>query len=576
MAPDGGATDTVSERPPRYRRWWQTLTKHMEPAVFLPAAALIIGFVLFGTIFPSTAARAFETAQTWITANFGWFYLLTATLLLVGCITLLFGPVGRIRLGGEDAEPEFPRLTWFTMMLSAGMGIGIVFFGIAEPIQHFDRPPGDAEARTAEAAVQAMRYTFFHWGLHPWAIYTAIALPLAYFHFRLGLPMAPRSMLYPMIGERIHGWIGHVVDTICTVGTLFGVATSLGLGSAQINAGLSRIAGLEVSTTAQIVIIAVITGVATISVVSGVHKGIRRLSEFNLALLGVVLVFMLITGPTIFQLDLFVSGLGNYLQHLPMVSLTATPGAKEGWQSTWTLFYWSWWISWSPFVGVFTARISKGRTVREFILTAMLVPTIVGFLWFAVVGGTGIEAVLAGDAQELPARAREDEALSLYMLLDLLPWASIMSVLATVLIVVFFVTSSDSGSLVDDMVTSGGNPNPPRIQRVFWAIAEGAVATTLLLAGAAAAGDANPLSALRNASLTTGLPLALLLLVGLWGLIRALRVDARRAGVPDARAIARAAMIGGSGRRNERSSKAEEQQADRETKTSPDKGTSER
>jgi choline/glycine/proline betaine transport protein len=541
-ADNGDAVDAPADADPpggdgRLGRIWRTWTAHMEPAVFVPSALLVIGFVTLGSIFPGSADAAFEAAQSWITSTFGWFYLTAATALLGVAFYLLISPVGSIRLGGDDAEPEFHAVTWFTMMLSAGMGIGIVFFGIAEPIQHFANPPfadADDAGGTRDAAVTAMRYTFFHWGLHPWAIYSAIALPLAYFHFRLGLPLAPRSMLYPLIGERMHGWPGHAVDTLCTVGTLFGVATSLGLGSAQINAGLQRIAGLEQSTTMQLIIIAVITAIATVSVVSGLHIGIRRLSEFNLGLMALILLFVFIAGPTVFQLDLFVAGLGSFIQHLPETSLHLDPGVDGQWQSTWTLFYWAWWISWSPFVGVFTARISKGRTVRQFILAAMLVPTIVGFLWFSVMGGTGIEAVLAGEASELPSRAAENEALSLYMLLDLLPFSGVTAVLATLLIVVFFITSSDSGSLVDDMVTSGGDPNPPTVQRVFWALSEGAVATTLVLAGG--------LRALRTASLTTGLPVAVLLLVGAYGLIRALRLDIRRGGPPEHPDVAGAAL----------------------------------
>jgi choline/glycine/proline betaine transport protein len=501
---------------------WRTFTSHMEPAVFIPAAAVIVGFVVFGSVFSSTAADAFESLQAWITNTFGWFYLLTATALLIAVLVFVVSPMGRIKLGEPEDEPEFPLVTWFTMMLSAGMGIGIVFFGVAEPLQHFANPPGDVAGDTRDAALEAMRYSFFHWGFHPWAIYASIALPLAYFHFRMKLPLAPRVMLYPLIGDRIYGWPGHVVDTLCTVGTLFGVATSLGLGSAQINAGLTRIAGVDQTLSIQITIIVVITAMATISVVSGLAVGIRRLSEFNLALFAFILLFALVVGPTVFQLDLFTSGLGYFIQTLPETSLRVNPGVDGGWQATWTLFYWSWWVSWSPFVGVFTARISKGRTVREFVLTAMLVPSFVGFLWFAVVGGTGIEAELSGSATELAENAAENEALSLYLLLDQLPWSGVMAVLATVLIVIFFVTSSDSGSFVDDMVTSGGDPNPPRVQRVFWALSEGAVAITLLLAGG--------LEALRSASLTTGLPIAVFLLVGMWGLMKALRVDAKREG----------------------------------------------
>jgi len=516
--PSGGARHTLAQT-------WARVVSHMEPRVFFPAAAVVIGFVLFGTLFTDAARSTFNALQAGITAYFGWGYILIASCLLVFVLVLLVSPFGSIRLGGEDTEPDFPMVTWFTMMLSAGMGIGIVFFGVAEPLEHYVNPPLGGQGQSVR---DAMRYTFFHWGLHPWAIYSCIALPLAYFHFRHGLPLAPRSMLYPLIGDRIYGWIGHAVDTLCTVGTLFGVATSLGLGAQQINAGLSRVAGLEQTTGAQVAIIAGITLIATVSVVSGLKVGIRRLSEFNLGLFALILLFVLITGPTLFQIETFVASMGSYLQTLPTLSLETNPGTSKGWQADWTLFYWSWWISWSPFVGVFTARISKGRTVREFILAAMLVPTLFGFLWFAVVGGAGVSLEL--ESPGFASEAIENTALSLFSVLDELPLSDVTAVAAILLVIIFFVTSSDSGSFVDDMVTSGGDPNPPRIQRVFWAVSEGGVAVTLLLAGG--------LRALRTASLTTGVPIALFLCVGCVGLWRALRIDHGKRGVVETERLA--------------------------------------
>ena len=500
-------------------RLWQRFTSHMNPPVFLGSAGVIVAFVLFGTVFTPTAEAAFEATQAFLVSTFGWFYVLTATGLLVFVLYLLVSRFGSIRLGGPEAEPEFGYLTWFSMMMAAGMGIGIVFFGVAEPIEHFAGSPFTQGGQPGDV-VDAMRVTFYHWGLHPWAIYAAIAMPLAYFHFRYGLPLAPRSLLYPLIGDRIHGPIGHGVDVLCTVGTLFGVATSLGLGAMQINTGLHQLLGLPNATWMQVVLIASITAVATISVVSGIHVGIRRLSEFNLGLAGLVLLFVLVTGPTLYVVELFVTSLGAYVQHLPAMSLWVDPKA-DPWQANWTLFYWSWWISWSPFVGVFVARISKGRTLREFICTAFVVPTLMGFLWFSVVGGTGLWMQLEGTA-DVVARTQQDPTLALYAVLGELPLVRVLWGLATLLIVVFFITSSDSGSLVNDMVTSGGDSSPPRAQRVFWAVSEGAVAMTLLLAGG--------LSALRTASLTTGLPMAAFLLVASVGLLRALRVDASAKG----------------------------------------------
>ncbi|MCB9782389.1 MAG: BCCT family transporter [Candidatus Omnitrophica bacterium] len=496
----------------------------MEPWVFLPSAAAVILFVAFGALFTDTARSMFQALQDGIVETMGWFYILSTTLLLVFVVWLMFSRFGRIRLGGEDSRPEFGYLTWFCMLLSAGMGIGIVFFGAAEPLLHYIDPP-NAEGRTPQAIREAMRFTFFHWGLHPWAVYSALALPLAYFHFRHKLPLAPRSLLYPLLGERIHGAPGHAVDVLCTVGTLFGVATSLGLGAIQVNGGFNRLFGMPQGTGSQLLLIAGITVVATISVVSGLHKGIRMLSEFNIGLSVLVFLFVLIAGPTVFILELFLEGLGHYLQTLPYTSLHINPGTSGEWRAEWTLFYWSWWISWSPFVGVFVARISKGRTLREFIVTALLVPSLGGFLWFAALGGTALQMDISG-VGGIADIVQKNESLALFAVLEQLPFHQVTWALATLLVIIFFVTSSDSGSLVDDMVTSGGHPNPPKLQRLFWALAEGTVAAVLLYAGG--------LTALRTASLTTGIPIALFLLIAAYGLVRALRVDYATEGVPTA------------------------------------------
>jgi len=509
-------------RPPLAR-----LLDAMEPWVFLPAAAVVIGFVAWGAASTQSAKTTFSALQSGIVETFGWFYILTATLLLGVVVWLLFSRFGRIRLGGPETRPEFGYLTWFSMLMSAGMGIGIVFFGVAEPVLHFVDPP-IGEGQTDRALREAMRFTFYHWGLHPWAVYSALALPLAYFHFRHGLPLAPRSLLYPLLGERIYGAPGHAVDVLCTVGTLFGVATSLGLGAAQVNAGLGQLFGMPQDTESQLWLIGIITAAATISVVSGLHRGIRFLSQFNISLTVLIFAFVLLAGPTIFALELFLDGLGYYVQTLPVTSFRIEPGTEGGWQASWTLFYWSWWISWSPFVGVFVARISRGRTIREFVTTALLVPTLGGFLWFAALGGTGIRLIQAGTGN-IAEQVGQNQALALFSVLEQLPLHSLTWALATLLVVIFFVTSSDSGSLVDDMVTSGGHPNPPKVQRVFWALAEGTVAATLLSFGG--------LQALRQASLTTGLPLAVFLLVAAYGLVRALRVDHATQGVPTAQQL---------------------------------------
>jgi len=485
----------------------------MNPPVWFGSAFVVVVFVTLAALFPAGMERTFDSLQGAIVDSLGWFYILTTSALLVFVGWLAFSSFGAIRLGPPDCEPDFHFIPWVSMLLAAGMGIGIVFFGVSEPLLHYLEPP-EAIGLTDDRQLEAMRFTFFHWGFHPWAIYICVALPLAYFHFRHDLPLAPRSMLHPLIGERMHGWAGHLVDILCTTGTLFGVATSLGLGAIQINAGLERLFGWPVATNVQILLIAGITLVATISVVTGLKGGIRALSTFNLGLAGLFLLFVLCTGPTVYLLDLFVTSLGYYIQTLPVTSLYVDPGTEGGWQADWTLFYWSWWISWSPFVGVFVARISRGRTIREFIAAALLVPSLLGFLWFAVMGGSGFAFQGSG---VMEAAGDEVQGSAFFTLLEQLPFAEVTVVLAVLLIFIFFVTSSDSGSFVDDMVTSGGDPHPPVPQRVFWALAEGAVAAALLFGGG--------LVALRSVSLTTGLPMMLFLLIASAGLVRALRQD---------------------------------------------------
>jgi choline/glycine/proline betaine transport protein len=497
------------------------LFKTMEPAVFLGAAALVVAFVLFGALYSDTAAATFSALQTFIVGTFGWFYILCASFLLLFVLWLMFSRYGRIRLGGDGSKPEFGYFAWFTMLFSAGMGTGLVFWGVAEPMNHYLSPPF-GEGSSPAALGEAMRISFFHWGLHPWAIYIVFGLSLAYFHFRHELPLAPRSLLYPLIGKRIHGPIGHVVDILATVGTLFGVATSLGFGAMQINTGLGELADVPHNARVQVLIIAVVTAIATISVVSGLHRGIQRLSQANILLAALLLLFVFVAGPTVYLLEIFATSLGKYLQNIVHSSLWMDLRRDSDWQANWTLFYWSWWISWSPFVGVFVARISKGRTVREFVISVLLVPSIATFLWFSVFGGTGL--YLQTTAGGLAEPVTQNAALALHTMLGYLPWETVTTVLATLLILIFFVTSSDSGSFVDDMVTSGGHPDPPRIQRVFWALAEGAVAAVLLLAGG--------LQALRTASLTSGLPMAMLLLATAYGLFRSLRIDAKTDGIP--------------------------------------------
>ena len=498
-----------------YSNWWARLTERMSPPVFFGSAFLVVGFSVFGGAFTETASSWFSQLQQGVTETFGWYYALATTLFLIFSVWLMTSRFGSIRLGPPDARPNFGYPAWFAMLFSAGMGIGIVFWGVAEPLHHYLNPLF-GETASPEAARKAMQYTFLHWGLHAWAIYIVMSVAIAYFHFRRGLPLAPRSTLYPLIGERIHGPLGHGVDILSTVGTLLGVATSLGLGAMQINAGLAESFGVAENTPIRILVIALITFVATLSVVSGIQAGIRRLSLFNLGLAGLLMLFVLVMGPTVYLAEVLVGSTGLYLQHLPVMSLFVEFGRESEWQSTWTLFYWGWWIAWSPFVGVFVARISRGRTIREFVFYVLFIPTLGTFVWLAVFGGAAMHVELF-EGGGLATQVKENVSVSLHALLSHLPGTAITQLWATLVIILFFITSSDSGSLVDDMVTSGGHPNPPRIQRVFWALAEGAVAATLLIVGG--------LRAIQDLSISLGFLMSILLLLACWSLLRSFREE---------------------------------------------------
>ncbi|GAD56432.1 LOW QUALITY PROTEIN: high-affinity choline uptake protein BetT [Limimaricola cinnabarinus LL-001] len=491
----------------------------MNRPVFITSAALIVGFILFGAIFDELANTVFTSVQGWLAGYFGWAMIILVNLLLVFTIFMAVGPFGDVRLGRMDENPEYSLFSWTAMLFSAGIGIGLIYWGVAEPMYHYFAPP-DADPETVRAAQEAMAISFMHWGFHAWAIYAVVALALAYYHFRKGLPLAIRSALYPLIGDRIYGRWGDLVDIIAVFGTMFGIVTSLGLGATQVNAGLSELFGVPNNVAVQIAIIAAITGMATLSVVAGLDGGIKRLSNINIVLTLLFLAFMVIVGPTLFILDSFVDNYGYYLSRLVQLG-TWNEGWQGGndagnWQESWTIFYWAWWVSWAPFVGVFVARISRGRTVREFMLGVMLIPCSIMFFWFTAFGGTAISISLTGDTALVDA-TRENYANTMFALLDYFPFSGFTSLFATVLIVMWFVTSSDSGSFVIDMLTAGGDPNPPKVQRIFWAVSEGAVASVLLLAGG--------LGALQAAAVIAGFPFAVVLVLIAWGLIRALRWD---------------------------------------------------
>ena len=486
--------------------------------VFFGSAALILVALVFAAGDPDDAATIFASIQSWIVHEMGWFYVASVATFLIFAVGVAASSMGQIRLGPDDSVPDFSTGSWFAMLFSAGMGIGIMFYGVAEPVLHFANPPR-GEGGTVEAARNAMQLAFFHWGLHAWAIYAVMGMALAYFSFRHGLPLTVRSALYPLIGDRIHGWMGHIVDIFAVFGTMFGVATSLGLGVMQVNAGLNYLFGIEMALGVQLMLIAGITLLATGSVVSGINAGIRRLSELNLALALLLMLFVLVVGPTVFLLQAAMQNTGGYLSDLIGKTFTLYAYQPNDWIGSWTLFYWGWWISWSPFVGMFIARISRGRTIRQFVIGVLLVPSGFTFLWFTVFGNTALAMQLDGTAQMVDA-VQTDVAVALFQFLGHLPFAGISMTIATLLVVTFFVTSSDSGSLVIDIITSGGNPEPPVWQRVFWALMEGVVAAVLLLAGG--------LAALQTGAIASALPLAAILLVVCYGLFTALRQETRR------------------------------------------------
>ncbi|MGR3497719.1 MAG: BCCT family transporter [Limimaricola soesokkakensis] len=498
-------------------RFW--IFPKVNRPVFIVSAALIIGFILFGALFNDLANTVFTGIQGWLAGYFGWAMIILINLLLVFVIFMGVGPFGDVRLGRMDENPEYSLFSWTAMLFSAGIGIGLIYWGVAEPMYHYFAPPM-ADPESVQAAQEAMAISFMHWGFHAWGIYAVVALALAYFHFRKGLPLAIRSALYPLIGDRIYGFWGDLVDIVAVFGTMFGIVTSLGLGATQVNAGLNELFGVPNNVVVQILIIAAITGMATLSVVAGLDGGIKRLSNINIILTLIFLAFMVIVGPTLFILDSFVDNYGYYLSRFIQLGTwnEGWQGGNDGgnWQESWTIFYWAWWVSWAPFVGVFVARISRGRTVREFMFGVMLLPCSIMFFWFTAFGGTAISISLAGDPTLVDA-TRENYANTMFALLDYFPFSGVTSLFATILIVMWFVTSSDSGSFVIDMLTAGGDPNPPKVQRIFWAVSEGAVASVLLLAGG--------LGALQAAAVIAGFPFAVVLCLIAWGLVRALRWD---------------------------------------------------
>ncbi|MEP3439292.1 MAG: BCCT family transporter [Hoeflea sp.] len=496
--------------------------------VFAISGLSIVAFVFLTLAFQESAGPAFNDLRNWLTGTFDWFFLTAANVFVLLCLFLIVSPYGKVRIGGKEATPDYSYTGWFAMLFAAGMGIGLMFYGVSEPISHFSSsfaddagtpeswaPLGGAAGDAVGARNLGMAATIFHWGLHPWAIYAVVALALALFSYNKGLPLTMRSVFYPIFGERIWGWTGHIIDILAVFATLFGLATSLGFGAEQANAGLNHLFGLPVNDVSKVLLIVAITGVALLSVVAGLDAGVKRLSEINMMLAALLLVFVLIVGPTVAIFTGFFHNLYEYVRYLPELS---NPFGRDddNFRQGWTAFYWAWWISWSPFVGMFIARVSRGRSVREFLTCVLLIPSVVSVLWMTVFGDTAISQ-LVNDSYQLIVEAPLE--LKLFAMLEGLPLQQITSFIAIVLVIVFFVTSSDSGSLVIDTITAGGKIDAPVPQRVFWASFEGLVAIALLLGGG--------LGALQAMAVSTGFPFTIVLLLACYSILKGLHSEPR-------------------------------------------------
>ena len=486
--------------------------------VFFTSASLILLSIVLTILYRDSASELFSVIQTQVSTKTGWFFILSVNVFLVFVVYLAFSKFVRVRLGGDEAKPEFSTLAWFSMLFSAGMGIGLLFWSIAEPVTHYLVPPL-AAASDVQSAQQAMNVTMLHWGFHAWAIYALVGLSLAYFTYSRGLPLTIRSVFYPFFGNRIYSWVGDVIDIFAVLATVFGLATSLGFGVQQVASGLSFVLGIDNGLVTQVSLIAGITLIATISVVSGIQKGVKFLSEMNMRIAVGLLLIIIILGPTVFILNSFIQNTGSYVSHLLTWSTWGESYAQGQWQNSWSVFYWGWWIAWSPFVGTFIARISKGRTIRQFILGVLIVPTIVTCLWISAFGSVSILEVMNGNTAIADA-VQNDVSTALFVFLETIPFTEAISVLAIVLVTSFFITSSDSGSLVVDSLTSGGKISAPVGQRIFWATTEGAVAAVLLIGGG--------LQALQTATIITGLPFAFLLLTMCYSLHKGLSQDLKK------------------------------------------------
>ena len=508
-----------------------SLFANIKRNVFLSTVVILVLFLALILFDPSGFEALTKHLNQWIIDSFSWFYVLAVALFLILLIFIAFSDMGKIKLGPDHSLPEYSSGSWFAMLFTAGMGIGLMFFGVAEPVMHYVNPP-TGDGQTVDAAQQAMRITFFHWGLHAWAIYALVGLSLAYFSFRHNLPLKVRSALYPLVGKKIYGVTGDAVDTFATLGTIFGVATTLGFGVTQINSGLNYLFGIQQSIGIQVGLIIFVTFLASLSVGFGLDKGIKRLSELNLVLAVVLLLFVFFASSSIYILQTSIQNAGQYVSNLFTMTFNLYAYQPNGWIGGWTIMYWAWWISWSPFVGMFIARVSKGRTIREFIVGVLFIPTGCTLIWMGFMGNAALFSIIQDGHTSLISAVQQDSSVALFEFLTHLPFAQISSLLATVLVVLFFVTSADSGSLVIDYLTAE-TENSPLWQRLFWTILIALLSIILLMAGG--------LSALQSATIMSALPFTLIMLLVCWGLLKALRLDVTKMrALQDARITPRA------------------------------------
>ena len=488
--------------------------------VFPITTCVVIFFVIFTLTFPDQAGETFGALRVWLTSKFDWVFIISTNFFILFCLAIIFSPVGKIRLGGTNARPEFSTLAWISMLFAAGLGIGLMFYGVYEPVNHFLTPPlGADDTDIAYTRELAMAATILHWALHPWAIYAVVGLAMAFFSYNHKLPLSVRSAFYPLLGEKIWGWSGHLIDILAVFATIFGIATSLGFGAEQSMAGLNYLFGISISVSNKVYIIIGITGVALISVLRGIHGGVKLLSEINIMIAAALCIFIFTVGPTLHIIREFFTNTINYIEHLP--ALSNWIGREDSaFLHNWTTFYWAWWMSWSPFVGMFIARISRGRTVREFLIGVLVIPSIIGIAWFTTFGGSAIDQYISdGYTGVIHTIQNQTPEMSIYKFLEGFPLSQVTSTVAVLLVCVFFITSMDSGALVIDTITAGGKLNTPKLQRMLWCVFIGLIAITLMISGG--------LSSLQAMALTTAFPFCAILLIMCYstakGLIREFR-----------------------------------------------------